>query len=211
MAVDTVFFDLLRKNQLSFRLVEPVEINKLRNGSVYTASLGEALWVGEVRGWKSPHHVSQEVEALLDRLQSPGEFFEAYDVRINGPRDDPGGVLLQGYSPTIQSVGTDSKSISITGLPPGYSLTPGDQIGWRYGTNPERWALHRFYASGSANATGTTGHIEVNPHLRSTDIVGAPVALVRPRIKARLLSSRYGSGGPIFTEGPTIRFIQSLR
>ncbi len=211
MSIDTTFFDLLRKHRIKFRLNEPTETNRLANGEVITASLGAALWVGEVTCFQSHYSDAQEIEARLDKLQRPGEFFEAYDPRFTGPKSDPDGSLLGAASPVISGLGGDNKTLTISGLPAGYDLTAGDYLGWQYGTDPVRYALHRIEVGATASAGGITPAITVSPHIRPGVSPGAAVSLIRPRIKARLVSAEYGNARPMFTEGARFSFTQSLR
>ncbi|WP_323775954.1 hypothetical protein [Leisingera sp.] len=211
MSIDTTFFGLLRKHQIRFRLSEPVETNRLASGEVLTASLGAALWVGEITCFQAHYSVAQEIEARIDKLQRPGEFFEAYDPRFNGPKSDPDGVLLGASTPVIASLGGDNRSLTLSGLPSGYELSAGDYIGWQYGTNPVRFAVHRLATGATADGAGLTPIFEVSPHVRTGVTVGTAVNLVRPRIKARLMSPDYGNARPMFTEGARFSFTQTLR
>lgn len=211
MGTDTTFFGLLPIETSRFSLSEPVESNRLASGEVLTASLGAALWQGEVTLSRRRSDAVQEIEARIDRLLRPGEYFEAYDVRRNGPKSDEGGVILGASTPTIDTLGGDNKSLSLTGLPAGYVLSAGDYIGWNYGSSPVRTALHRLVTGATADGLGVTPSFEVAPYIRSGVSAGAGVTLVRPVIKAKLTSADYGGGAKVFTAGARFSFIQTLR
>lgn len=211
MAVDTTFFDLLRLSRSSFYLNEPIETNRLGNGEMFTASLGAALWRGEFTGFPLRHSASAEIEARIAVLQRPGEFFTVYDRRSCGPQLDPSGAMLSGSTPKIQSLNADNKRIKLEGLPSGYEIRSGDYIGWDYGSSPQRKALHRVVAGGVADVNGLSPLLEVTPHIRAGVAIETPVSLIRPKIKARLLSATYGRGAGGITEGARISFTQTLR
>jgi hypothetical protein len=210
MALDETFFDIIRIRSGRFMPHEPMETNRLANGDVLSASLGAALWRGEAVLSPAEHVDAQEVEARLDRLQQPGEYFLICDWRRKGPRMDPGGAVLGASSPTVLQLGSDNKSLRLQGLPAGYVLSAGDQIGWLYGQSPERRALHSIYGAVTADGTGVTPFFEVSPHIRPGVAVNAAVELVRPMIKARLLSWDYGASDVLITEGAKFSFIQKL-
>jgi hypothetical protein len=211
MAIDTSFFDLLRLSRGSFFLNEPTEASRLGNGEMITASLGAALWRGEFTAFPQRHSAAAEIEARIAVLQRPGEFFTLYDRRACGPRSDLLGTVLGGSSPTIYTLDADNKRLTVDGLPAGYEIQSGDYIGWEYGSNPERKALHRVVTGAIADGGGRTPLFEVAPHIRTGVTVGTAVSLVRPTIKARLLSVTYGRGSGSITDGAQITFTQTLR
>ena len=208
---DTTFFAGLRVASVRWTLSEPMEVNRLGDGSVIKSSLGAALWQGEATMAPGYHANLAEVEARLAKLHRPGEFFLAYDPRHNGPRMDPGGTILGAATPTIHTLDADNKRLRVQGLPAGYDLSAGDWIGWTYGSSPTRYALHRLVTGATASGAGLTPLFEVAPHIRPGVSTGAAVVLIRPPVKAVLLDATYGAGRPLITEGGSFSLIQTLR
>ncbi|KPQ06202.1 MAG: hypothetical protein HLUCCA12_12190 [Rhodobacteraceae bacterium HLUCCA12] len=209
---DTTFFAGLQISAIRWWLNEPVEINRLGDGSILKGSLGAALWRGEATIAKRHHRDLAAMEARIARLQRPGQTFLAFDPRYNGPRADPGGVVLGANTPVLHTLAANNREIRISGLPSGYVISDGDLVGWQYGTNPVIHALHQVVAGATASSGGLTPLIEVTPFVRPGVVPGSTqVALVRPTIKAVLESADYGHGVRVFTQGATLRFIQTLR
>ena len=208
---DTTFFPslLIASNRLT--LNEPLETARFADGSVVSASLGAALWQGETTVILERHTNVSAYEARLAKLQRAGETFFAYDPRFNGPQADPGGVVLGASTPTIHTLDADNKRLRVTGLPAGYVLSAGDYIGWEYGSNPTRYALHRLVANSLASGTGLTPLFEVAPFIRPGVTTGTAVTLIRPVFKARLLEVEYGVAVPVNTGGASIKYTQVLR
>lgn len=208
---DSTFFGGLKVASVTFAPSIPTEQTRLADGSVVKASLGATLWQGTAQLAPSTHADAAEVEAKLAKLMRPGETFFAYDPRYNGPRSDPGGVILGAATPTIHTLDADNRRLRVTGLHAGYVLSVGDYIGWQYGSSPTRYALHRVETAATADGAGLTPLFAVEPHIRPGVAVSAAVALVRPRIKAQLLSVAYGQGVPVVTSGVSLSFTQTLR
>jgi hypothetical protein len=104
------------------------------------------------------------------------------------------------------------RELRITGLPVGYVLSAGDMLGFQYGSNPVRHALHRIVVGGTASSGGLTPMLEVVPNLRPGAAAGLTVSLVRPACKARLLPDpTYGAGRQALSRGASFDFIQTLR
>lgn len=208
---DTVFFGGIKKASAKMWLSDPQEINRLGDGSIIKASLGAALWRGELTLPPAYHADQGTVEVKLAKLMRAGQTFLAYDTRLNGPRADPYGIILGASAPTIHTLDGDNRRMRITGLPAGYYLQAGDWIGWTYGSSPVRYAAHRIETDIEADSAGLTPLFAVEPFIRPGVTVGTVVNLIRPPIKAIMTQADYGAGRPLITEGPSFSFIQTLR
>ena len=208
---DTVFFGGIKKATAKLWLSDPQEVNRLADGSVLKASLGAALWQGELSLIPGYHVDQGAIEVRLAKLLRAGQTFLAYDTRYDGPAADPDGSILGVSTPTIHTLDADNRRIRIQGCPPGYQLSVGDWIGWTYGSNPVRYALHRIETDATASGAGLTPLFAVEPFIRPGVTVGAAVTLVRPPMKAVITQADYGAGRPLITEGASISFIQTLR
>jgi len=208
----TQFLGALRVEEVTFRLSHPQEHTRLGDGTVISASLGASLWTGTIRLAQANHARHAEMEALIALMDQPSATFLCHDPRYLGPASDPTGAILGSRTVTIHSVASNMRELRLTGLPSGYMLSAGDMLGFQYGSNPIRYALHRIVVGGTASSTGLTPLMEVVPALRPGAVAGLTVSLIRPACKARLLPEpTYGSGRQALSRGATFDFIQTLR
>jgi hypothetical protein len=206
------FLGLLRVEEVTFRLSHPQEHTRLGDGTIISASLGASLWTGSVRLAQANHPRHAQMEALIALMDQPGATFLCHDPRQIGPASDPTGSILGSRTVTIHSVASNMRELRLTGLPPGYVLSPGDMLGFQYGSTPVRHALHRNVVGGTASSSGLTPMLEVVPNLRPGAVSGLTVSLTRPACKARLLPDpAYGSGRQANSRGASFDFIQTLR
>jgi hypothetical protein len=206
------FLGALRVEEVTFRLSHPQEHTRLADGTVISASLGASLWKGSIRLAQANHPRHAEMEALIGLMDQPGATFLCHDPRQIGPASDRTGSILGSAVPTIHSVAANLRELRITGLPSGYVLAAGDMLGFQYGSNPVRYALHRIAVGGTAASGGLTPLLEVVPNLRPGAVTGLTVSLLRPACKARLLPDpSYGSGRQALSRGASFDFIQTLR
>ncbi|MBP2160259.1 MULTISPECIES: hypothetical protein [Asticcacaulis] len=64
--------------------------------------------------------------------------------------------------------------LTLKGLPVGYVLSPGDYLGFSYGAEPERHALHDLASGGTANEDGEVT-VEVSGFVRLGALANRPV------------------------------------
>jgi len=208
----TQFLGALRVEEVTFRLSHPQEHTRLGDGTVISASLGASLWTGTIRLAQANHPRHAQMEALLALMDQPGATFLCHDPRYVGPASDPTGSVLGSRTVTIHTVASNMRELRITGLPSGYLLSPGDMLGFQYGSSPVRHALHRIVVGGTTSGTGLSPLLEVVPNLRPGAVAGLVVSLVRTACKARLLPEpTYGSGRQAISRGAGFDFIQTLR
>lgn len=206
------FLGALRVEEVTFRLSHPQEHTRLGDGTVMSASLGASLWTGSIRLAQANHPRHADMEALIGIMDQPGASFLCHDPRYLGPAGDPTGTILGSRTVTIHSVASTMRELRLSGLPAGYVLSAGDMLGFPYGANPVRYALHRIVFGGSASSGGLTPMLEVIPNLRAGAVAGLTVQLIRPACKARLLPEpSYGSGRQALSRGASFDFIQTLR
>ena len=206
------FLGALRVEEVTFRLSHPQEHTRLGDGTVISASLGASLWTGNIRLAQANHIRHARMEALVALMDQPGATFLCHDPRYLGPASDPAGVILGSRTVTIHTVASTMRELRLAGLPSGYILSAGDMLGFQYGANPVRYALHRIVVGGTATSGGLTPLIEVVPNLRPGAVAGLAVSLIRPACKARLLPEpSYGSGRQALSRGASFDFIQTLR
>lgn len=208
---DSTFYATLKVAGQGFRLSEAKAMTRLAGGDVIPSKVGASLWTGQASIALDYHADAGAHEVALARLDRPGETFLVHDKRHDGPRADPGGVTLGSATPTIHTLNADNRRLRVTGLPAGYVLSVGDWIGWQYGSNPVRYALHRIETAATASAGGLTPLFAVEPFIRPGVVATAAVALVRPACKAIITEINYGNGAPLFTSGASFSWTQTLR
>jgi len=197
-----------------FYINNPRELGRTAGGSQLSASLGDAVWRGSFE--TAPTNVraqSAAMDALLSVLDRAGSSFLVYDPSKAYPADDPTGSLLGGATVRVASlIGSDARLLSLKGLPASYQLRAGDLIGWTYGSNPTRYALHRIVEDVQAGGIGTTSSFEVTPFIEPGVAVDAVVTLVKAPMKAVLVAGPgYGMHQPVISTGKQFSFVQTQR
>ena len=207
--LDTAFFDTLRIASVQWDLEPGHTDTRTRGGESIRIGFAQPRWVGVVTIKSVAPRQMAPVKALLRALDQPGRYLLAHDPDHCGPLADPGGVILGAAEPKIATLGGDGFSLTLSGLPAGYVLSVGDHIGWVYGSDPDRYAMHQLETSAVANGAGVTGEIRVVPAIRPGVTAQTPVNLVRPKIKCTL-SKRMGVSRAL-ADSPVITLTQTLR
>ena len=207
------FFDTLKVSQMTFDCPEQVQVARTGGGEILPANIGPRLWTGEVSLVHHRFYVAAPVLAMISALREPGASFLAYDLTAPAPQSDPDGVALATVTPLILALPSDARMLSLKGLPSGFVLTAGDYLGFSYGTNPVRRALHRVVSGVVAGGTGQTAAFEVTPPRRPGAAINAAVSLIKASCKARIVPGSVSSGAAAagITSGITFKFMQTLR
>lgn len=205
------FMNLLPIQSAKFWLPESRTMESTEGGDIFTADRGPRLWQAEFTLSQGQHDEIDDREARLAMLAQAGRSFFAYDPRRTGPKADPTGSILGASSPVIGAA-TTARDLQITGLPAGYQISRGDYIGFSYGSNPTRYALHRAVTAPVADGLGVAT-VEVTPNIRAGWAAGATVDLVQPVCKMILVPGSYnpGAGAGVITAGASFRAQQTLR
>ncbi|PZO64607.1 MAG: hypothetical protein DI498_11005 [Paracoccus denitrificans] len=199
----------------SFIPSSTVMVTRTRGGEVMRAEIGSRLWTATVRLGLMTRAEAATVVPMLHLLRGGAGSFFAFDPLRAFPRGDFGGASLAQSSVVIRSIAANSRELTLSGLPPYYTLQRGDMLAFSYGSNPVRYGLHQVVtASVRAWSTGITPTIEVVPPLRSGASVNLAVSLVQPACKMVLDPDSYDpgserSGGVV--EGVSFSMQQSLR
>lgn len=199
--------------EINFDTPEQVEVNQTAGGEIITGDLGPMLWQGDVRLGTMTHAEASHADVMLDLLRPAGRMFYAYDTRRPAPLADPAGLILGATVPTIDSLISGNREMTLAGLPAWYVLSRGDYLAFDYGS-PSRRALHKVASEQvQASSAGLTPAFEVTPLLRPGATVGAAVTLIRPACLARIVPNTISKGQSIrtITRDAAFRFIQSLR
>ncbi|KFL31486.1 hypothetical protein JP75_08065 [Devosia riboflavina] len=178
--------DLLPVQSVTWELVRQQEFSGLGSGEGLAADLAPALWEGDVSLRPLLHTKARGLVAKFDALDGAIQTFFLANPLGWWPATDPGGVIYGASNPEIGFIATNRKELSFTDLPPNYVLSAGDMFMVEYGT-PARRALHRLVGDITANGSGTTGLVEVRPHLRSGIVEGLAASFKRPAAKVKLI------------------------
>lgn len=208
------FLERLPISEISLDNPEQVEMSGTGGGEIIAVDVGPQLWTGEIKLGRMTLAEAVQAEALIDMVRGVNRSFMVCDMRRPGPAYDPAGAFIATYSPVISDLNADNLRLKISGLPPSYMLTRGDKLGFTYGTDPTRYALHRIASiSVTADGAGQTDWIELTTHIRSGAAVSAAVSLVKPQCKAKLVprSSNMGASRRTISQGASFKFIQTLR
>lgn len=203
------FYSDLKIASQEFRLNVPKQISRSRGGIAIPSLIGFPYWLGSAQVPRQPHAQAAAGEVGLMRLDRPGQVFEVYDARFNGPQADPGGASLGAATPVLAGVASGNGAIQISGLPSGYVLTVGDYVGWQNADGT--LALHRAAQGATASSGGVTPAFEVEPLVRPGTATGAALTLVRPTCRAIITETEYGRGRAVITEGATFQWQETNR
>lgn len=204
------FFKGLRMTVISFDLSESSVSVETGGGEILRSDVGPRLWEGSVSLLIAEHRDQAAITAKINTLRQAGREFYVFDPTLKAPRLDPDASILGSATPTISSIATDNRHLSIEGLPAGYKLSAGDMLSFVY---DGRQALHQVVVGAAANSGGITGLIEVIPHIRPTAAIGADVTLHQPVCKAVMLPDTVNTGAKSgnLTRGVSFKFRQTLR
>lgn len=199
--------------EISLHLTETIEQSRTGQGEQLRAEIGDPLWTGEIVLGPMTAAEAGQAEVMIDLLRGSGRSFLAYDTRRPAPLLDPDGAILGAATPFHRVVPADARLIALGGLPALYKLSVGDYIGWTYGADPLRYALHRVAEPVTANGAGATVQFEISPPCEPGAGVSTPVTLVKAACKAVLVagSARSGSGRRFVHDGARFNFVQATR
>lgn len=172
--------------EASFEAPGQRQVTNLAGGEVLSAEIAPALWQGEISLSPMRGALAREVVSVLHHLEISGNAFRAFHPEKLWPLTDAGGATAAAATITISAHDASASTITVAGLPNGYVVSPGDMISWEYGSSPTRYALHEF-REGATVSAGSTGALQVYPHIRGTVPTNAPAEMVRPWCKAIVL------------------------
>lgn len=128
------------------------------------------------------------ITARLELLEAdPQATFYIADPRYIAPASDPTGASLTSSTVQIKTLNSNTKALSLKGLPSGFVINIGDRMAWDYGSSPYRRAYHRAMEPVTADGSGDTEEFEVRDFIRPGSVADAIVTLINPAFKAQLV------------------------
>lgn len=171
-----IFEDISFTDQ-KFALYERQEYSRMASGQTIGKSFGSALWTAQYTTAPMYHDDALELEARLHALDGVIGRFYAGDLRRQYPRMHPKGDFPD--TAKIKEIGSNNKSLALSGLAAGLQLSVGDYLSFDYGASKAR-GLFQVIENAIATNAGKTPVFEVRPHLRPGITVGASVTLKKP-------------------------------
>lgn len=204
------FADKLPITRVEWQLMRWDEYSGLGTGEVLAAQLAPPRWGASVELAPMYHDKAAAIQALIEALDGPINNFYLYAPQKPFPRYDPRGEILGSASPVISIPGANNKSLSFAGMPSGYQLSAGDMFAVDYASNPTRRYLGRLVGDSTASGSGSTGQIEVRPHLPAGIAAALPVMFLKPSARVFILPNTFnpGSAQGLFTTGMSFEVMQ---
>jgi hypothetical protein len=197
----------------TFDLGEAVLLNQTGGGEIIRSDYGTRLWTGRVNLAPVRPVEIEAIRAIIRPLQDSRGSFLIFPRHKQGPAS-LGPASTVDVTAQINSLPSNTRTITLKLLAPGFVITAGDFLSFTYLSGPTRYAFHQAAESIVANSSGVTGAFEVMPPIRPGAAVNAVVRLYRPRLKAvmvpgSLTISTLPRRG--FADGASFEWQQTLR
>lgn len=193
----TDLMELLKIDSVTFMPQFRQEFSRQAGGTPRVADLGPEIWTAKLSASRMRNNAAKQAAALFNQMRGSLGTFYVWDIRAPYPQSDRGGVILGSNTVTIYALDTDTKLISLAGLPVGYRITRGDKLSWDQGS-PAHRCLHEFSADVVADGAGRIALTEICPHIRAGASTGLTVSLKRPAAEMMIAAGSYDfpSTGP---------------
>jgi len=204
------WFDLLPIGSYSLRRSEGLYSSRTAGGEVIVDRTAEPLWVAEVGLGRLTPAEASSAEALFSAAQGPGRAVFVTPYYNQFPQDDPTGAVLGSSTPTLHTIDRGASTVTIAGLPSGYTLRRGDFLSINFGNANLQTSLHQCAEDSAEITGGIRVHVEPNPAI--SILVGDEVQLARPRFKGIVEPGSYrpGQRSSGLSEGASLRIVQTL-
>lgn len=167
-------FDLCTINDATFWPLHRQELSRTSGGTTQAKDLGSPLWKASFTTAPARLGDAADIEAALISLRGSSRSFLAHDVRRPFPRLHADGGFTDA-AVIDQLFASDAFLLGLSGMPSGFTLSPGDYLAFEYGSRPSR-ALHMVTNGGVFGALGRAT-VEVFPAIRPGALEGAAVTL----------------------------------
>jgi hypothetical protein len=158
-------------------------------GNAISAKFGQPKWRQEVLVAPMYFETANLFRAMMKVLGQREGAFLAYDRWQPFPAYDPRGQVIGGFTPSVKTVGSDNRSLSIKGLPAHYKLAAGEKISVADGSG--KHALMELMEDTEANGSGNTPEFEVQPFLPAWIAVDQGVDISKPLGTFKIVAGSY--------------------
>ena len=177
--------DLLPVERADWNEFRQEATSPLGSGEFLTIDLAPPLWQADVASVPMPHATAEQMRARLASLNGSGQCFYLCNPVAKYPQADPTGAILGSSSVVINTIASNRKALSLSGLPAAYAITIGDYLAITYDTS--RRALIQAAESVAAGGSGATAEFEVRPFLRPGITTTLAVTLAKPAAKVKIV------------------------
>ncbi|MGL5166631.1 MAG: hypothetical protein ACRC9K_12160 [Afipia sp.] len=203
LAIASVVWDIQRNDEMS----------GIGDGRVWQAELAPPLWTADVVLSDDLHNEVKQVAALIRKLHGSQESFMLYDPLSMYPQADPKGLILGAHFVQLKTIGANRQSVSLKGLPGGYTLTLADKMQVLYASGGSRNFFCEVSDTITANEDGETAEFEIFPHVPVGVAADDAVVLKRPACKVFVPPNAFkpGTARGAITSGATFKVIERRR
>lgn len=211
-----VLADRLKIREVVWGASRNDELSGSGDGRVWQAELADPLWTADVKLAPAMSNEAKQVAALIRKLHGAQEAFFLYDPLSMFPQSDPTGSVLGASNVQVASV-PSSSSLTLKGLPDGYTLTLGDKLQIAFSSNPMRYAFLEVCETVSAGSGGVSDTFEVFPHVPAGVGIDDEVVLKRPACLGFIVPGTFKPGTSIgtadhkITDGASFTFMERRR
>lgn len=170
----------------SLDLLDADQASTSGDNTTIVKSMADPVWTGHgVSTWLKPNAL-RYWRGKLAGLDNGRKLFLGYDFTAFYPTlypngSWPTGSSFTGLTATVQAIGEDGVSLSLSDLPAGFIGSIGDMISVGYGEgDPKALALLRLVETFTADSGGDTGLFEVRGAIPIALAVGDTVAVKKP-------------------------------
>lgn len=168
------------------------EFSRQAGGTPRVADIGPEVWTAKIGVGIMSNDDAVSAAAIINQMRGSLGTFYVWDPRRQYPRMDPDGSTIGSNIVTIYALGSDNKSLQLTGLPAGYQIRRGDRLCWDQVSAPRiSRCFHEFCADATASAGGVLPLTEVSPHIRAGATTGLVVTLRRPAAEMMMVPGSF--------------------
>lgn len=180
MAITYPRSDLMTAHRLivqapGFRLSPLQEISRLRNGEIRAKNFADPIWKASFSTPQLTQDECVEFESILNDLEDGLKPFHAYDERRPYPFRYQNGVFQDNGQ--ISAISENGRTVTFSGLQPSFQLTRGDKFRL---TSVVGTTLHEIKETITANGSGATGAVVVQPNIPPAYEGNNPVSFSKP-------------------------------
>ena len=191
--------------QTSFALVERGDISRQKNGVTRTKLGVMPLWSMSVVSINLNPNRLDALKGMVEGLAGLQTLILGYSLSrcypIAYPNGSwPTGGAFSGTTAGLNFIGTDNRSVRVSGLPAAFSMEPGDMIQIAAGN------LHRVREAALASSAGLTPAFEVHPPLWPGTVTGQAVSVRKPHCLMRIVPGSVSAPADPRTGRGTVSF-----